>query len=212
MRLVDIHSHLLPGVDDGVQSQEEALEILQQYSENGVDTIIVTPHLHDPYVTTNVSAIRGSYQWLKERGRELGIDIYLGSELYMGASGGKYIPFFDSFQLIETDTSVEPLFLLDRVFELQMSGLSIILAHIERYQWFSLESVIAKRLREMGVYFQVNVSSLDSKQAQQYIEAGWVDFIASDNHGKRRGAVDFEAWKSHETILQRSVEILTGRG
>lgn len=212
MRLVDIHSHLLPGIDDGVQSQEEALEILQQYSQNEFDTIIATPHLHDPYVTTNIGSIRGAYKWLQERGKELGIDIYLGSELYMGAAGGKYIPFFDSFQLIETDTSVEPLFLLDRVFELQMNGLSIILAHIERYQWFSLESVIAKRLREMGVYFQVNVSSLGTKGVQQYIDADWVDFIASDNHGKRRGTVDFKTWKSHEMILQRSVEILTGRG
>lgn len=206
--LVDIHSHLLPGVDDGVATKEESLEQLHHYAEAGFTHIVCTPHLHDPYVTTNVHAIRSAYEWISEAGAELGLKMYLGSELYITAEGGKSIPFLDSFQLIETDTQVEPLFLLDRIFSLQLQGLRVIFAHVERYAWFDPDSDTVRRMREMGVYFQVNASTLESKKVKNYLDQGIIDFIASDNHGLRRGLPPFELWKKYSEINQGSLSIL----
>ncbi len=206
--MVDIHSHLLPGVDDGVQTEEESLLLLQEYADAGFSHIICTPHLHDPYVETKIHKIRSSFDWFKAEAGKFGIKTFLGSELYMSASPGKYIPFLDHFQLIETNPQTEPLYLLDEVFKLQMSGLTIILAHVERYDWFTPDAYISNRLREMGVLFQVNVQMIKSPKVKKYLEKDWVDFIASDNHGKRRGAVDFALWNRYGDIQRRSMKLL----
>ncbi len=206
--MIDIHTHLLPHVDDGVQSREEVVLLLKEYKEAGFSHIVCTPHLNDPFVKTQIENIRGSFSWFKQEAGSYGIRAHLGSELYLQTTAGKYIPFLDKFQLIETDTMVEPMYLLDKIFKLQMEGMTVILAHIERYSWFSLESSVAKRMREMGVLFQVNVRMLKEKRVQRYISNSWVDFIASDSHGNRRGTTDFTLWNTYHDIQERSMTLL----
>ena len=206
--MIDIHSHLLPGVDDGVATREESLALIEEYRQAGFSHIVCTPHLHDPYVTTKIHLIREAFAWFRDSAREAGITALLGSELYMSPNPGKFIPFLDRFLLIETNTEVEPLYLLDEVFKLQMQGLTIILAHIERYAWFSAENYIAQRLREMGVLFQVNAQMLTNPEVVKYLDMGWVDFIASDNHGKRRGNIDYSRWARFKEENDRSKLLL----
>ncbi len=206
--MIDIHSHLLPGVDDGVQTEDESRELLQEYADAGFSHIVCTPHLHDPYVETKIPKIRGAYQWFSAEAEKFGITTFLGSELYMSPDPGKSIPFLGRFQLIETNTKTEPMYLLDEVFKLQMQGLTIIMAHIERFEWFSLDSQISNRLKEMGVLFQVNIGMVSSGKVQKYMEKDWVDFISSDNHGKRRSSIDFALWKQYEAINKRSMSLL----
>ncbi len=206
--MIDIHTHLLPDVDDGVKTKEESIALLKEYKKAGFTAIVCTPHLHDPFVETKIFNIRDAFAWFEQEAASFGITAYLGSELYIRTIPGKYIPFLGRFQLIETNVDVEPLFLLDRIFDLQMDGLTVILAHIERYSWFSPDSNIANRMREMGVLFQVNVEMLNDRSVQSYLDKDWVDFIASDHHGSRRGAVDFKLWKKYGHIMERSREIL----
>jgi protein-tyrosine phosphatase len=206
--LIDIHSHLLAGVDDGVKTREEASALLDQYHKHGFTHIVCTPHFNDPHVNTDILRIRGEFEWLSFAGKELGITILLGSENYIGSDEGKFIPFLSKFMLVETDPDFEPLFLLDRIFAYQLRGFTIILAHVERFAWFSIESKSAVRMREMGVLFQVNANSLKSRKVQHYVEADWVDFIASDNHGTSRTDIDFQRWLQYDSINTRSMRIL----
>ncbi|MDA3832308.1 MAG: hypothetical protein PF495_02830, partial [Spirochaetales bacterium] len=177
----------------------------------GFTDIVCTPHLHDPFVETKTLNIRDSFFRLNSESKKYGITLHLGSELYLGTVPGKYIPFLHKFQIVEADIKTEPLYLLDRIFDLQMSGLCVILAHVERYAWFSMGSKSVNRMREMGVLFQVNAGSLHNKFVLQLIKEGWVDFIASDNHGFDRGPIDFKSWKSHSEINERS-KVLLGIG
>lgn len=207
--MIDIHTHLLPGVDDGVTSKEEALTLLEGYRSAGFTHIVCTPHIANPFVRTDVHAIRESYIWFEQQARDFGIEAILGSELYIGSRESRYIPFLDHFLLVETSTQVEPLFLLDRIFGFQLEGFTVILAHVERYSWFSLESKTAKRLREMGVLFQVNVQGVSNHTALPYIEKDWVDFIATDNHGpSKRAPIDPGLCNLYPEIMERSMRIL----
>lgn len=206
--MIDIHTHILPGVDDGAKSREESIATLDAYQAAGFTHIVCTPHLNDPYVKTKVLNIRDAFVWLQGEAEQRDIKLMLGSELYMGANPGKYIPFLGSYLLVETDVASEPLFLLDRIFDYQVKGLKVIFAHVERYEWFSMSSKTVNRMKEMGVYFQVNAGSLKNKFVLNLIQKGWVDFIASDNHGVRRGPIDFETWKHFTDVNRRALEIL----
>lgn len=207
--MIDIHSHLLPGVDDGVQTEEESKKILSLYKSAGITHIVCTPHLGNPFVKTHILKIRDSYTWFKTVAESYGIRVILGSELYIGPDKAKFIPFLNKFLLVESSMHVEPLFLLDRIFELQLKGFVIIFAHVERFSWLSVSSPIALRLREMGVYFQVNIQGVENGGAAQYLKEDWVDFIATDNHGtSRRAPVNLEVFHEYPEIMTRSKRIL----
>ena len=207
--MIDIHSHLLPGIDDGVQTEEEAREIVSLYKSAGITHIVCTPHLANPFVRTHILKIRDSYTWFKTVAESYGIKAILGSELYIGPDKAKFIPFLNKFLLVETSMQVEPLFLLDRIFELQLKGFEIILAHVERFSWLSVTSPTALRLREMGVYFQVNIQGIENGGAEPYMKEGWVDFIATDNHGtSRRSPVNLEVFHEYPELMARSRRIL----
>ncbi len=207
--MIDIHSHLLPGIDDGVQTEEEAKKILSLYKSAGITHIVCTPHLANPYVKTNILNIRDSYTWFKTVAGSYCIEVILGSELYIGSGKSKFIPFLNKFLLVETSMRVEPLFLLDRIFELQLEGFVIILAYVERFSWLSVSSPTALRLREMGVYFQVNIQGVENGAAEQYLKENWVDFIATDNHGtSRRASVNLEVFYDYPEIMAKSKTIL----
>ena len=207
--MIDIHSHLLPGIDDGVQTEEAAKKILSLYESTGITRIVCTPHLGHPFVKTNILKIRDSFTWFKTVAESYGIEVILGSELYIGPDKTKFIPFLNKFLLVETSMRVEPLFLLDRIFELQLKGFDIIFAHVERFSWLSVSSPTALRLREMGVYFQVNIQGVENGGADQYFKEKWVDFIATDNHGtSRRAPVNLEIFHEYPEIMARSKRIL----
>ncbi len=209
MAITDIHSHLLPGVDDGVSSRDESEALLVQYHAAGITRIICTPHLNNPYVRTRILAIRDAYLWFSETALKYGIQAELGSELYITPQKYKFIPFLDRFLLVETPLRVEPLFLLDRIFEFQLQGFTVIMAHVERFSWMTPESPAAVRMREMGVLFQVNIQGVEDGSALPYMDADMVDFIASDNHGAaRRNPVHLGIFARFPDIVARSEELL----
>ena len=113
MGMTDIHCHLLPGVDDGVVDKDEFSHVLQKYIEAGFTRIVCTPHLFNPHVETSVESIKPSFLWAKETAAAAGIELDLGAELYLGPEENVCIAFFGKFVLIECNTQVEPLYLLD---------------------------------------------------------------------------------------------------
>jgi protein-tyrosine phosphatase len=205
MGFVECHSHLLPFVDDGVQSKDSCLKVLHAYAREGFDRVVVTPHLYNPQVTTRTKHIRTMYDWARGEAQAMGVELILGSETYVGgAVDPQVLPFFKNYVLIEVDASTEPLFLLNHAYSLRKRGLYVILAHIERYRWFIEDCAMARKLREIGVFFQCNVDGMEAGGVDRFLKLDMVDIIAGDNHGDEQLPARLaSAFKSHPMILQR---------
>lgn len=205
MGFVETHSHLLPFVDDGISSKEAFIEVVEAYKKGGFSHIVVTPHLYNPYVTTRTEHIRPMYEWAKGEAAARNIELILGAETYIGGAIEPHlIPFFSKYILIEVDWYTEPHFLLNRLYSLIKRGYYVILAHIDRYKWFSASSPLVFKLREMGLLFQANVDAVLEGRVDTYLQKKMVDIIASDNHGDVTLVKKFvSALEAHPDIAER---------
>jgi protein-tyrosine phosphatase len=195
---VDLHSHLLPELDDGVKSFDESIEILQHFSRLGYRKIITTPHVMSDAYRNTPAMIFEKRDRLQALLREKKIDIvfeaaaeyYLDEELMqMLESNQKLLTIGNNYLLFETNFLTEPLNLKDFIFLASTKGYKPILAHPERYLYLQQSFAKAEDLLNRGVLFQVNISSLSgyySKPAQQtaekLIDKGWVHWLGSDCH------------------------------
>lgn len=204
--MYDIHNHILFGVDDGVETLEESIEILEDYKRHGIDFVVFTPHVNHPTVKSDIQKIKQHFQILKEECNRIGIRCELGSELYLKPKFQDFIPILDRFVLVELDTLNYPLYLFDQIFELQLEGYDVILAHVERYSWLENNRHVVRKLKEMNVYFQMNISALDKKN--YFIKNDYVDFIATDYHGVKRGKLDWERLKDYKSLIEKGHRIL----
>lgn len=197
--MIDIHCHILPQVDDGPNSIEEAMRMVALAYEDGVRCIIATPHKNHTMAFEHNGDIASSYRalraFIKETYPDLGI--VLGCELFIrkdyltllkespydfSMAGTQYV-------LMEFPTEVTHQEMLDVVHEFKLRGYKPILAHIEVYPnvFGDLEKV--RSLREKGAYIQITGNGLTGKQGntstvflKKLIRLGLVDFIASDGH------------------------------
>lgn len=184
MALCDLHCHLLPLIDDGYVSKEAFSRMLHLYLENGITTIAFTPHIYNPYVTTNIAALRQTYAWAVEEAAKEGITTYLGSELYVGDQGElKCIPIAGTYALVEFGLSLPPAKLLERIDALAKQQLTPILAHVERYRWLEPDSAMLMELRKLGCLLQTNVEAVENGDSLPYLKRDLIDLIATDNHG-----------------------------
>ncbi|MFA5514096.1 MAG: CpsB/CapC family capsule biosynthesis tyrosine phosphatase [Sphaerochaetaceae bacterium] len=184
MALVDIHTHLIPFVDDGINNKSTLLESLDAYKDEGFNKLVSTVHLYNPYVNTRVENIREMGQWVKEEAAKRDIEFFIGSETFIGGMNEvSVLPFLNNCVLIETDYYAAPLFLVHHANDLIKRSYKVILAHIERYRWFNLDSPLVMQLRELGLYFQCNVDAVEQKSVEHLLKEGFVDIIATDNHG-----------------------------
>lgn len=184
MGFCDFHCHLLPQIDDGYVSREGFFRMLNLYKESGITSIAFTPHIYNPYVKTDIGSLRDTFAWASKMALNMGMVTYLGSELFVGTQEElKCIPIADKYALVEFGLSLPPANLLPRLEKLQDQGLTIILAHAERYRWLTPQSIALERLRGLGALVQVNVEAVEDGTALPYLEGGLVDLIATDNHG-----------------------------
>ncbi|WP_165974008.1 CpsB/CapC family capsule biosynthesis tyrosine phosphatase [Marinitoga lauensis] len=204
--MFDIHNHILYGVDDGIETIEESVEILKEYKNHGIDTVFFTPHVNHPTVKTDIETIKKHYEILKEKAEEIGITTYLGSELYLQPQNKEFIPIKDYFVLIELPTTIYPVYLLDKIFDLQLEGYEVILAHVERYQWLQSNKSLISKLRRMNVYFQMNLEYINDDK--YYLKNNLIDFIATDYHGKKRKPIDFSLFEKYKDIVEKGKKIL----
>ena len=187
--MVDLHSHILYGVDDGISTKEESCEILKEYKKAGFSKVALTPHLYNPYVSTEVKLIRPHFEelqkWAKE---ELDLELVLGSEVFVGKQINLLtLPIENKYSLVEFDIFLMPTNLLRRLDDIFKKDLEVIIAHVERYRWFKPNSSISKELKNAGCFFQMNAEAAKKKSplVMNWLESGMIDIIASDNHGKK---------------------------
>ncbi|MBS1978150.1 MAG: capsular biosynthesis protein [Bacteroidetes bacterium] len=192
----DFHSHLIPGIDDGVPTAEEAFRVIDRLLERGYTKLITTPHIMTDYFGNTSSSVTEAYQAflpvLREAGYDLSFDIaaeyYLDENLYQQAlRKEKFLTFGDRYLLFETNPISEPMMLKEFIFQLTTQGYKPIIAHPERYQFMTPEK--AQDLRDRGVLLQLNMLSLIGyygppiqKLAVKLIDSGMVDALGSDCH------------------------------
>lgn len=195
---VDIHSHLLPRLDDGVKTFEESLLILEKMKRAGYQKAIITPHVIQETYPNTSKQILNALQSLRARIRinQLDMEVEAAAEYHideafikMMESGENFLTFGRNYILIETSFYNEPVYLKDVIFKLKANGLRPILAHPERYVYFQNNLKLLKDIADMNILFQVNMNSLAGfydkaaqKLAEWMIERNMVNFLGSDCH------------------------------
>lgn len=184
MGLIDFHCHVLPGVDDGVKTLDSAKEQFLAYQEAGFDRLVFTPHVYNPYVRSRTELFREQAAVGMEAASQYGLTTWLGCELFVGSQPKlKAIPIMGKYVLCEFDRFLQPQMLVERLRQLTDRNFTVVLAHVERYRWLSVECEMFHRLQSLDVLVQVNVEAVESGEAVPWLEMQLADIIATDNHG-----------------------------
>lgn len=189
----DWHCHILPGVDDGVQTLDESLQILAEYERLGVKEVWLTPHIMEDFPNTT--------QELKERFADFKsayrgpIELNLASENMLDRQFEARLDADDllpignegSHLLVETSYFNPPMGLYSLLERIKSKGYHPVLAHPERYLYMSMEDY--RKLKSMNVFFQLNLFSLlghygaaVQKTAKKLEKLGFYDFTGTDLH------------------------------
>jgi protein-tyrosine phosphatase len=196
--VIDIHSHLLPGLDDGVQSFEQAEEIILRFQKLGYKKLITTPHVMSDFFRNTSEGIRARLielnQWLAAKNISVEVqaaaEYYLDEELQRKINANEpLLTFGNNYVLFETNFITEPLNLKEFIFLASTKGYRLVLAHPERYIYLQNDFSKAEDLLGRGLLFQLNISSISgfySKAAQvtaqKLIDNKCIHFIGSDCH------------------------------
>jgi tyrosine-protein phosphatase YwqE len=195
---VDIHSHLLPGLDDGVKSIEESIYILKIFQRLGYKKIITTPHvMSDHYPNSNIDILT-KLKLVKEamRKNNMRIQLEAAAEYYLDeafidkiSSKEELLTFGENYLLFETSFFNKPAFMEEAIFNMNAQGYQPVLAHPERYAYILNDLQLLKKLKNMNLLLQMNMLSLSgyySKDVKQFskklLKSNLIDFIGSDCH------------------------------
>ncbi len=193
----DMHSHLVPGIDDGAPDMETAISLIKQFARLGYKKLITTPHISSDIFKNNPQIIQEGLYGVKKVLEQENINIKIEAAAeYLIDEGfsnllvkGELQTFGDKYILIELPYFNAPPNLYDITFELQIKGYKIILAHPERYLYWYGELHRFEELKDRGIYFQMNMLSLSGhysgevrKMAEKMIDADMIDFLGSDMH------------------------------
>lgn len=204
--MIDLHTHLLPGVDDGSDDVAQSVAVLTKFAEMGVTAVCCTPHLKASHLDdapceeldelVDQLRLAAPPEPRLTRGFEIMLDVPnpVFGDRCLGLGGTRYV-LVEFGRLVPADGSVEA---LARV---AAQGVVPLLAHPERYAVCSVE--VAARWREAGALLQVDATTLlaDTRRAgraRALVEAGCATIIASDNHGDQRNLKAAVEWlESH---------------
>ncbi|MEN7546397.1 CpsB/CapC family capsule biosynthesis tyrosine phosphatase [Rapidithrix thailandica] len=195
---VDIHSHLLPGLDDGAATMDETLTMIREFVRLGYRKLVTTPHVMGDFYTNTKEDILSKLAEVKTRLKEEQIDIELeaAAEYYLDESlieklqkEEPLLTFGDKYLLFETSYMNASSFLKEAVFMMQTQGYKPVMAHPERYVYLFNAYEELTELSKMNVLLQINANSLfgyyskaSQKQAERLIDDGLVAFVGSDCH------------------------------
>ncbi len=193
----DMHSHLVPGIDDGSKTIEESIELIKSLYDFGYKKIITTPHIFTDYYNNTTEIIIKGFDNLKLAISEAQIPIQLevAAEYMFDDSfikkyrSGELLTFGEKYILLELPAFTPPNELLQTIFNLKIDGYNPILAHPERYSYWHYNMEHYASLKDRGVFFQINLPSLSGyyssqvqKIAEQLIDNNMIEFVGTDLH------------------------------
>ena len=192
---VDLHSHLIPGIDDGAKDLDDSVTIIKELIGQGFSKIITTPHIMSDLYKNTPETINSGLEILKRRlvNDNIEIDISAAAEYYVDydfeqrIGNEKFLTFGENYILIEFSFLESPRNMHDIIFKLQLEGYVVVLAHPARYQYFDLKDY--ESLINRGVLFQLNLLSLIGyysnhvkTNAKLLIDNKFVSFVGTDCH------------------------------
>jgi len=193
----DIHSHILPGIDDGAPDLADALAMLALLERLGYTRVITTPHVMADYYPNTPTVVRSSLDRLQEAADAAGLGLSLEAAAeYMLDDGfeqalevGDMLCFGDRHLLFECPFSQPYPGMRELLFRLELNGYRPVMAHPERYPYWHRERQRLVELHESGVLFQVNILSFagiygpaQRRQAEWLASQGMVDLLGTDLH------------------------------
>lgn len=198
---IDIHNHILPGIDDGAKNVEESIELIKGFGEFGVSNFICTPHIMENYYPNTPETIKNSLALLqndlKNSIENVSVDAaaehMVDSGFEKKLENNQIMPLAKNYILIEISYLQPSLNLFDMVEKIADINKYPILAHPERYIYLHNNIGNYNKFKSKGMLLQLNMLSLGGfygkdvqKVASKLVEENMIDFIASDIHNKRQ--------------------------
>jgi protein-tyrosine phosphatase len=194
---VDMHNHLLPGIDDGSPSMEHTIGMLLKFKELGYKKLVFTPHVMQDSYPNTPEIIHTKLEEVIKEIQNLNIEIEVSAsaeynvedEFFDKIKNKELVPLPGNHILFEYSFFSKPLQTEKYIFELIVNGYKPIIAHFERYPYYHRQNEIVHEYKNKGVLIQLNLLSIIGhygpevqKQAHYLIDNGLVDFVASDCH------------------------------
>ncbi|MBF0746251.1 tyrosine protein phosphatase [Gemella sp. 19428wG2_WT2a] len=201
--MIDIHSHIIFGVDDGPKTLEDSLELIDEAYSQGIRKIIATSHRRRGMFNTSEDKIKHNYTILNNevKNKYKDLELYYGGELYFNLDilkklENKEVPTLadSNYVLLEFSSNVMYKEIFNAVDSVTLLGLKPILAHIERYNCLEKNKKRVEELLHKGALMQINSSSVlkmkffgdkhkvYKKRAKYFIENDLISFVATDMH------------------------------
>jgi len=199
----DMHSHLIPGIDDGAQTIEDSLSLVRSLCDMGFKTIITTPHTMIDFYPNTTQTIQDGLKKLQDAVEEqnIPVNIKAASEYYIDEhfinliDSGPLLTIYKNEVLVEFSMLYEPPMLFDAIYKVQQAGYRPIIAHPERYLFFHRNFTRYHDLKERGCLLQLNMLSVAGyygrnikSVADELLTKSLYDYCGTDMHHQRHAA------------------------
>lgn len=229
----DMHSHLLPGIDDGSPDLDTSIELIRSLQELGFIKLITTPHIMGDMYPNTPSIIQDRLSAVQEELVKQGISMQLDAAAEYFLDEGMERRIFNNESLLslpgnrvlcEFSMLTPTMGVKEMIFEMQMQGYQVIIAHPERYVYLESKKGFYEELKDMGCLFQLNLLALTpyygktvSALATYLIKKGYYDLLGTDLHNHRHAELlrDPKTGEGLKRVMDhcriRNAELLEGR-
>ncbi|MEO8146247.1 MAG: CpsB/CapC family capsule biosynthesis tyrosine phosphatase [Bacteroidia bacterium] len=196
----DIHSHLIPGIDDGAQTMDDTLNLVRAQYDLGIRKFVTTPHIMSDFFKNTPEIILGGLAEVRKvlKDEKIDVEISAAAEYYVDdgfvrkLENEKLLTFGNNHLLIEISYINCPDNIREIIFNIQLREYKVILAHPERYPYWYKKFDEYRNIRDSGVLLQININSLSGYYgegakmiAEKLIDNDMVDLIGSDMHNMK---------------------------
>ena len=222
---VDIHSHILPGIDDGAKKVSESLNLITEMNQIGISKIIGTPHTYKGLYENTTKTIESSYNLIKNE-LDDSIHIKYASEYLIDetvvekAKKNSLLTLKENLVLIEMSFAGPPNDLFNLIFQIVLCDYIPLLAHPERYRFWFNDFEKFRKLRKIGSMFQLNLFSLTGYYGkdvtlftEKLLKNNMIDFVGSDIHNLNQiklfdNRIKISDIKKIEKIIEKNIDFL----
>ena len=212
---VDIHSHILPGIDDGAKNIKESLALISEMKKLGFSKVIATPHTYPGLYNNTNESIEKSFGLItkkvpKDIKIEYGSEYMIDNLLIKKAKNKELLCLKDNYVLVEMSFISKPIGLYEILYEIKVNDYIPILAHPERYLFLTMDNMY--KIKKFGCLFQANLLSATGYYGKsvrinldRLLKRGLIDFVGSDIHNIKHIAAFENKVMSNEVIKLREV-------